>query len=38
MSYRPVTDMWILARAKLTGGVLCGFNSRIRVYSVFERL
>lgn len=43
MSYRPITDFWFLARAKLKGGekyygaYLGGFNNRLRCYSVFEK-
>lgn len=35
MSYRPICDTWILARPKVK---YCGFNNRMRVFSVFERL
>ena len=43
MSYRPITDFWFLARAKLKGGkkyygaYLGGFNNRIRCFSVFQK-
>jgi hypothetical protein len=39
MNYRPITDVWLLARTKLVAAVMvvAGFSNRVRVYSVFER-